>query len=156
MNLWIWRKPKQTICIPKLLIKDVWMFLQHRATCRCRRPRVEQTIAAVGELPPPHPDRTVPRPIKGGSYWCNHVVTLIMPSEIVSMCCLMYCTACLHDNIRIRNRASFIFFGASTLLFLYFVFYLRSVIYTALYKLNFQKWQNWKFTSQGVSLTILF
>ena len=36
------------------------------------------------------PDQPVPTAIKGGSYWCNYVVTLSMPSDLVSICRL-YC-----------------------------------------------------------------
>ena len=49
--LWIRLKPKQTVCIPKHLLKDGWMFLPHWATCWCRRPSVGQTISVVGVSP---------------------------------------------------------------------------------------------------------
>ena len=49
--LWNRLKPKQTCCIPKHLLKDDWMFLQHWATCWCRRPSVGQTIS-VAVYPP--------------------------------------------------------------------------------------------------------
>ena len=48
------------------------MFLQHWATWWCRRPSVEQTTGAARNPP----DQLVPTAIKGGSYWCNYVVTL--------------------------------------------------------------------------------
>ena len=56
-------------------LKDGWMLTQHWATSWCCRLSVEQTIIAPGE-PPYH---CFPRRIKGGSYWCSQVVTLIMP-----------------------------------------------------------------------------
>ena len=46
--LWIRLKPKQSFCISKYLLNDVWMFLQHWATCWCRRPSVSQTISVAG------------------------------------------------------------------------------------------------------------
>ena len=52
-------QPKETICIPKLLIEDGYIFLQHWATCWCRRTSVEQAIGAAGD----HPDHRVPGPI---------------------------------------------------------------------------------------------
>ena len=61
-----------------------------------------------------------------------------MPSEMVSMCGVISSQACLHDNIHLGNRDSFVFFGPLTLLFYIFVFYLRSVGYIAPYKLIFQ------------------
>ena len=44
-------KPKQTLRIPKHLLKDDWMFLQHWATCWCRRPSVGQTISVAVYTP---------------------------------------------------------------------------------------------------------
>ena len=56
----------------------------------------------------------------------------------------------LHDNIRLGNRASFVFFSSLTLFFFTFlVFYLRSVAHIATYKVIFQ---NWKFSSYWVPL----
>ena len=77
-------KNQTNFFFPKHLLKDVWMFLQHWATCWCCRPSVEQTIGAVGDPPPP-PDQRVPIPIKGSGYWCQRVVTLIIPYEMVSI-----------------------------------------------------------------------
>ena len=49
--LWIRLKHKHTFWIPKHLLNVGWMFLQHWATCWCRRPSVEQAISAAGESP---------------------------------------------------------------------------------------------------------
>ena len=60
------------------------MFLQHWVTCRCR-PSIEQTIGAVGTPPPPiipFPDQLRAAAIDV----TMSMVTLIMPSEVVSMC----------------------------------------------------------------------
>ena len=48
---WIRLKPKQTFCIPKHLLKDGYIFLQHWASCWCRRPSVGQTISVAGVSP---------------------------------------------------------------------------------------------------------
>ena len=44
-------KPKQFFYIPKHLLKDGYMFLQHWATCSIRRPSVGQTVGVAGVSP---------------------------------------------------------------------------------------------------------
>ena len=62
------------------------MFLQHWVRCWYRRPSVEQTIGAAE---PPHPlIIAYPDQLRAAA---THVVTLIMPSEMVSFCGLMGC-----------------------------------------------------------------
>ena len=78
--LWNRLKPKQTLCIPKHLLKDDRMFLQHRATCWCRRPSVGQTISVAG-IAPPCPDYKTP--ISGNC--------LDLPVQDVGICGIMCC-----------------------------------------------------------------
>ena len=113
--LWIRLKPKHTFCIPKHLLEDGWMFLQHWATCWCRRPSVGQTISAAGVSP--------------------HVMTirhqlavfaLISPSktwESGAWCKLLYIAYlfCLHGNIWPENISISLFFVALKLFFDFFV-----------------------------------
>ena len=112
--------PKKTFCIPKHLLKDVWMLLHHWDTCWCRRPR----HSVLRGNPP---DQPVPTEIKGGSYWCNYVVTLIMPSErSVFTFYIVVCfkQTCLHDSIRLGNRACLVFSSALTLFFFTFLYFI--------------------------------
>ena len=45
--IFLWNRLKP-FCIPKHMLKDDWMFLQHWAICWCRRPSVGQTISVAG------------------------------------------------------------------------------------------------------------
>ena len=88
----------------------------------------------------PLPPHRVSVPNKGGSYWYNNLVTLIMPSEIVGFCgSLVYMTIYL-----LEIKTSSVVFSVLNCFFYAFVFYVRSVGYIASYELIFQTWQNWK------------
>ena len=146
--LWMQRKPKQTICIPKHLLKDCCMFLQHWASCWCRRPSVEQTNSAAGTPPappPPPPVIAFPDQLRAAAIDVTRWL-LFMSSETVSLlCCMMQ-----YDyNIRFGNRASFVFFSALTLVsFCIFIYWGR----LGFIKINFQNWQNWQLSSHEVPL----
>ena len=116
--LWNRLKPKQTLCIPKHLLKDDWMFLQHWATCWCRRPSVGQTISVAGVSPHVLIIRHQlaankrrlpwsPRP-RRGNMWCN----VLYIADLFR----------LHGNIRPGNKTISLFFCVLNFFFDFFVF----------------------------------
>ena len=105
-----------SICIHKHLLKDVWMF-SFGSHGDAVGPALNRRSVMWGNST----DQRVPRPIKGGSYWCAYAVTLIMPSEMSVfvvygvVCCEQ---ACLYGNGRFGKRASFVFFQCINIFFI--------------------------------------
>ena len=98
-----------------------------------------------GGTSPPPPDHRFPRPIKGGNYWCNQVVVVFMPSEMV-----VFWGSIVYRTIYILEiKTGLVVFS---FFFYIFVLYSESVGYIASYKEIFQYWQNWKLLFQGVPL----
>ena len=133
----IYESPAITQTCQCIDLKDGWMLAQQRATSRCRRPSVEQTIGAAGGSPQT-PDHHVPTPIR----------QVLRAAAIDAIRWLLW--SCLLRRWLSRavlftwqytssklNHFKIVFSAV-------FVFYSGSVGYIASYGVNFQNWQNWK------------
>ena len=129
----IYESPAITQTCQCIDLKDGWMLAQQRATSRCRRPSVEQTIGAAGGSPPKPQIITFPHQLgrcygrqllwqSGGClrWWLSRAVLFTW----------QYTSSKL-------NYFKIVFFAV-------FVFYSGSVGHIALYEVNFQNWQHWK------------
>ena len=117
MNPWKTKQTKQTICIPEHLLKNGWI-LGHVLVLIFQVNTLRRQSVLQG-IPPPPPIIAFPDQLRAAA--SDVIMWLLWSCRPRWSVFVVYCVVwCLHDNIRLGSRASFVFFGAFTLYFLYF------------------------------------